>query len=126
MKKKAFDQVGSDELRYVDIVKDVIDLLPVHWICEKIVSIQSRTLASFVSNTNPQAGLPLKSFCNPEGAWREQETCDKFDDIARYIYLNFDPDNDYKLRERSQNCAKEVIHTITELLDRTESRFVSS
>ncbi len=37
LKGKAFDQAGSSGVCYVDIVKDVINLVPIHWICEEIV-----------------------------------------------------------------------------------------
>ncbi|KAF9447624.1 heme peroxidase [Macrolepiota fuliginosa MF-IS2] len=107
LQAKKFDQVGNDQVCYVDIVKDVIDLLPVHWICEEV------------------AHLPLKSHCNPEGEWREEDTCAQWADVARYIYMNFDPANDFKLRERSQKTATEIIDIIREHLNDSERRFVS-
>lgn len=37
LENKAFGPIGSNNVCYVDIVKDVINLLPIHWICEEIV-----------------------------------------------------------------------------------------
>jgi hypothetical protein len=31
--------MGSNGKHYIDIVKDVINLLPIHWICNKVVGI---------------------------------------------------------------------------------------
>ncbi|KAH9475928.1 Linoleate 10R-lipoxygenase [Psilocybe cubensis] len=85
---------------YVDIVRDVINLLPVHWICEEI------------------AGLPLKSGLNPRGIWYEQETCERFEHIARYVYFNFDPVNDWKLREESQKDFQRIVAVVEAHVDR--------
>ncbi|KXN88689.1 Linoleate 10R-lipoxygenase [Leucoagaricus sp. SymC.cos] len=102
IKQNSFTQVGSEN-SYVDIVKDVIDLLPVHMICEDIT------------------GLPLKWQGNPRGSLYEQETCDKFADIGRYIYMNFSPVDDYKLRERSQKYTREFIELIKDRLENAET-----
>jgi len=79
--------------KIVDIVKDVINLLPVHWICHIL-------------------GLPLKSESNPRGVWDEDSTCADFANIARYVYLNFDPGDDWKMRESAQAAAEKIIEVI--------------
>lgn len=107
LKDKAFDQAGSKGVCYVDIVKDVINMLPIHWICHEI------------------AYLPLKTRNHLQGAWYEQPTFDKFADIAQYVYMNFDPVDDFKLRERSQKGAEEVINTIRSRLDDSDRKFES-
>lgn len=38
IKSKSFDHVGKG-VRYVDIVRDVINLVPVHWISQEIVGL---------------------------------------------------------------------------------------
>lgn len=73
-----------------------------------------------------QAELPLKSASNPWGAWYEQETCDKFADIAQYIYSTFEPVDDFKLQTRSKKYAAEIIQFITETLDSQASTVVSN
>lgn len=37
IKAKSFEHVGS-KVQYVDIVRDVVNLVPLHWICQEIVS----------------------------------------------------------------------------------------
>jgi len=36
VKSKAFSKVGT-EVNFVDVIKDVINLLPIHWISQEIV-----------------------------------------------------------------------------------------
>lgn len=38
IKMKSIEHVGSSA-RYLDVVRDVINLLPLHWIAEEIVSL---------------------------------------------------------------------------------------
>lgn len=96
--EKSFGNGGS--VRYLDIVKDVINLLPVHWVSQEV------------------AGFPLKTKTNPHGAWYEQPTYDKFSDIATYVYLNFDPANDWRLRESSQADCKEFVEVVRAHVDK--------
>ncbi|KAF8154674.1 heme peroxidase [Crassisporium funariophilum] len=97
IKSKSFDHVGKP-IKYVDIVKDVINLVPIHWISQEI------------------AGLPLKTETNPHGAWYEQTTYEKFAEVAQYIYLNFDPVNDWRLREAAQEHCSEISEIIKDHL----------
>ncbi|KAJ6467001.1 heme peroxidase [Mycena sanguinolenta] len=71
----------SGKVQYVDIVRDVINVLPVHWICKQI------------------AGLPLKD----DDLKDEQRQYEEFSDVCRYIFLTSDrePVNDWHLRESS-------------------------
>ena len=39
-KTKAFEKIGTQD-RFVDVVKDVINLLPIHWLSQEVVSISS-------------------------------------------------------------------------------------
>ncbi|KAF9042906.1 heme peroxidase [Panaeolus papilionaceus] len=102
IKAKSFEHVGS-KVQYVDIVRDVVNLVPLHWICQEI------------------AGLPLKTRSNRHGAWYEQITYDKWADVANYVYLNTDPVDDWKLRERSQKNASEVMEFMKEHIDKIDS-----
>ncbi|KII85619.1 hypothetical protein PLICRDRAFT_56845 [Plicaturopsis crispa FD-325 SS-3] len=86
IREKSIDHVGSPA-KYVDIVKDVINLVPVHWIANEII------------------GLPMKTAENPSGTYREYELVEKFQDVANYIYLNAAPDNDWALRESAAHTA---------------------
>ena len=82
---KSFGLMGG-RVKNVDIVKDVINLLPVHWISH-IVSGEN-SLAGFSSQTKAvQLGLPLKWEKNPGGAWDEESICKDFANIARCVQL---------------------------------------
>jgi hypothetical protein len=48
LKDKMLEGMGSSGARYVDIVKDVINLLPIHWICEEVVGIFLLLFAQFL------------------------------------------------------------------------------
>jgi hypothetical protein len=38
IEKRSLDHIGkSGKVQYVDIVGDVINMLPVHWICQRLV-----------------------------------------------------------------------------------------
>jgi len=80
--EKAVRHVG-DDAKYVNLVGDVINLVPVRWVSEKIL------------------GLPLKTVTNRSGAWYEQDVYKMFAHTAHYVFLNFDPGNDWHLRESS-------------------------
>ncbi|KDR70288.1 hypothetical protein GALMADRAFT_255194 [Galerina marginata CBS 339.88] len=101
---------NGSSIKYVDVVKDVINLLPVHWISQEI------------------AGLPLKTDTNPHGVWYEQDTYKRFADIAQYVYLNFEPENDWRLREASRKECETLVDTVQHHLSRfslsdTQSHF---
>lgn len=72
----------------------------------------------------PQLGLPLKTQNNQNGAWYEQDTCDRFAEIAEYVYVNFDPSNDWHLRESAQDEAAKVIGVLKDHLDKVDSPWV--
>lgn len=40
IKNKVFEKIGTKD-RYVDIIKDVINLLPIHWLSQEVVRIVS-------------------------------------------------------------------------------------
>ncbi|KAF9465406.1 heme peroxidase [Collybia nuda] len=90
IKEKSFLHAGDHQTKYVDIVRDVINLLPVHWISEQIL------------------GLPLKTITNPHGAWYEQEVYTMFADVGRYVFMNLDPADDWHLRESATECFAKV------------------
>jgi linoleate 10R-lipoxygenase len=81
IKDKSVNHVGSSA-KYVDIVKDVINLLPVHWIADEIASLLIQLLCCFLTSGH-QAGLPMKSDANPRGVFREQELYKLFANVAK-------------------------------------------
>jgi len=88
-KEKSFQPV-SRKSKYLDVAHDVINLLPVYWICEEIL------------------GLPLKTSANQNGTWREQDCYERFAEIGRYIYLNYDSVDDWHLRADSTETFQKV------------------
>jgi len=90
----------------VDIVRDVSNLIPVHYISQEL------------------AGLPLKTETNPQGAWSEQETYEMFAAIAQYVYLDTDPANDWHLREAAQTHGATIVDSIQGHVD-SVSRLLS-
>jgi cytochrome P450 len=71
----------------VDIVRDVINLVPVHWICEEV------------------AGIPLKSDLAPHGIHTEQEVYQMITVVFTFIFLNVDPVHSWVLRENALKVA---------------------
>ncbi|KAI9450785.1 heme peroxidase [Lactarius psammicola] len=90
IKGKQLKGVGA-HTTHIDIVRDVINLVPVHWLSNDII------------------GLPLKIEGNPRGTYREQDLYSWFANIANYVYCNTDPSNDWALREQSQVATREMI-----------------
>lgn len=91
----------------VDIVRDVINLLPVHYIAEEI------------------AGLPVKTSTNPQGVWYEHHAYKMFAGIGEYIHLNLSSENDWRLRETSQQDCDEIVQRIKAHLDRLDQTLPS-
>lgn len=102
IKEKAFRNVDGT-LKFVDIVQDVINLVPIHWISQEI------------------AGLPLKTATNPRGAWYEQDVYSQFSEIAEYVYLNFHPEHDWRLRESSQVHSEKIVELIKGHIDKIDT-----
>ncbi|KAK7062576.1 hypothetical protein VNI00_000064 [Paramarasmius palmivorus] len=69
-------------VRYIDIVKDVVNVLPIKWICEEI------------------AGLHIRD-APKRDHYTEQQYIKRFQDICRYVFLNTHPYHDWELRESS-------------------------
>lgn len=66
---------------YVDIVRDVINIVSVHWAADRLVGHvdqESRTEMTF----SQQCGLPLKTKDNPRGLYTEQEVYDMFSTLV--------------------------------------------
>nr|GAT58858.1 predicted protein [Mycena chlorophos] len=90
IKQHTLDHVGSKKaLQYVDIVGDVINVLPVHWICDDL------------------AGVPL-----PAGAQGEQTQYQRFSDVCQYIFLNTEPSNDWRLRESATATFNKFVEVV--------------
>ncbi|KAL6303709.1 heme peroxidase [Sparassis latifolia] len=101
------DHVGTSD-KYVDIVRDVINLVPVYWVADQI------------------AGLPMKTLENPRGEFREQALFGMFADAANYLYLDLSPVHDFSLRVRATNTANQVCQYIRGHLTKLSEGTLSS
>ncbi|TFY55044.1 hypothetical protein EVG20_g9464 [Dentipellis fragilis] len=90
---KAIKAVGSGT-KYVDIVRDVLNLLPVHWLSNDIV------------------GLSIKSEENPHGIFRDHQLTAMFKDISDYVYFNQVPAHDWTLRTHGRKAADEILDSV--------------
>ncbi|THH03822.1 hypothetical protein EW145_g5979 [Phellinidium pouzarii] len=104
---KSVKHPGS-ALKYVDIVKDVINLVPIYFIATEL------------------AGLPIKTLETSHGEFADTEFADMFADVCNYVFLNTDPYMDWVLRERSLKTAQLVITDVKEHLKRLSGKgFIS-
>ncbi|KAG8894697.1 hypothetical protein FRB99_001047 [Tulasnella sp. 403] len=87
IEEKSFSLVGKGT-RSVDIVRDVLNLVPVHWVSRKV------------------AGIPLKTPQTPDGVHTEQEVYQYLAVVFTYIFLNVDPANGWPLRANAEKVAK--------------------
>ncbi|KAL1744904.1 heme peroxidase [Schizophyllum fasciatum] len=67
------------DTKTVDIGRHVINMLPVHWIAQELASI------------------PLKTAHNPLGTEYESEVCEMLEAVCRYVYLDNDTYNHFRL-----------------------------
>ncbi|KAI9454114.1 heme peroxidase [Russula earlei] len=75
---------------YLDVVRDVINLVPVHWLSNYII------------------GLPLKTTTNRLGTFAEEELYASLATITNYVYCNTDRSNEWFLREQSRNAIHKI------------------
>lgn len=59
------------KLKYVDIVRDVANLVPVYFIATELM------------------GLPLKTEQTPHGLYRDTELAEKFADVGKLVMFAF-------------------------------------
>ncbi|KAF5391021.1 hypothetical protein D9757_003939 [Collybiopsis confluens] len=100
IKERSIGRVGST-LKYVDIVDDVINVLPARWICDKL------------------AGLKLQDKA------AEKLFITGLQDVCNYVYLDWDPASDWRLRESSVALFRKFYDIVKHHLE-AESTFISN
>ncbi|KZV76244.1 heme peroxidase [Peniophora sp. CONT] len=80
--------------QYLDIVGDVINMLPVHWICNEIT------------------GTELKTAGNAHGLYTPTNQYEAYAAASDYIYFNTDPTEDWSLREAGLKIATQVTEKV--------------
>ncbi|KAL0576476.1 hypothetical protein V5O48_005487, partial [Marasmius crinis-equi] len=83
IRQRGINHVGTN-IRSVDIVKDVLNALPVRWVCHQIIGLH---IAPEPKGNKPDA--------------TEEEFCKKLQDVCQYVFLDLDNYNDWELRESS-------------------------
>jgi len=78
MSESSFKLVGG-KVAGVDVVRQVIRFLPVHWVATDLVSVPSGTFLFLLNNF--QAGIQLKTEDHPHGAYTPGELHDALSDI---------------------------------------------
>ncbi|KAG9091000.1 hypothetical protein FRC06_000785 [Ceratobasidium sp. 370] len=89
IQEKSFS-MSKSQTRSVDIVRDVLNLVPVYWVSQEL------------------AGLPLKCKGNEDGLITEQEGYQMLALLFTYIFLNIDPLNGWQLRDKAMQVAKKL------------------
>ncbi|KAH8111877.1 heme peroxidase [Phellopilus nigrolimitatus] len=106
LKQKSFQYDGVPGT-YVDIIKDVINLISVHWAADKL------------------CGIPLKTAANPRGLFTEQEVYDMFTVLFMCVFENIQPEHGWVLRSAASQVGKIIngliAQSLTEAAPRTAS-----
>ncbi|KAH7106072.1 heme peroxidase [Auriculariales sp. MPI-PUGE-AT-0066] len=98
IRQKSYSLVHSD-VRSVDIVRDVVNLVPVHWASTQV------------------AGISLKTPTTPRGANTEMEVYQMCAVMFEFMFLNTRPHAGWKLREQSKQFSQRLLTQITAHLD---------
>jgi linoleate 10R-lipoxygenase len=139
IREKSIKHVGS-ALKYVDIVKDVINLLPVYWLADEIVRRHFGLILSLTTSLSARSrdedkkqpswhlhrSKSLRTFCqHREVSMSMLLTYVSISLVISYVYMNTDPGNDWPLREASHKTAKHFIERIKGHLLRLSGSIVS-
>ncbi|KAH7890809.1 heme peroxidase [Phlebopus sp. FC_14] len=89
----SFALIGT-KTRSVNIVRDVLKLVPVYWAASEI------------------AGIPLKTKQNPHGVYTPRELYDILGEIYQFIFLEIEPGKYMVLKEKVQGHVEQLSHYI--------------
>ncbi|SJL08734.1 related to Psi-producing oxygenase A [Armillaria ostoyae] len=89
LKKKSFRYPGLPG-NYVDIIRDVINLVSAHWVSENLI------------------GFPLKTKENPSGVLTEQEFYQMLALLFTCVFINIDSEHWWALRSGAQKVSEVV------------------
>ncbi|TFY60825.1 hypothetical protein EVJ58_g4902 [Rhodofomes roseus] len=103
---RSIEHVGSKN-KYLNVVRDVINVLPVAWIVNDIV------------------GLPLKTEANPKGIYRPQEVVDMFRSVASYVYDEAPASRKFEVHEHAVRAAALIMRSAKENLSDSNGHSLS-
>lgn len=126
-------EITGSKINYVDIVRDVINLIPVYWIAEEIVSLPSCHVTFWLSDVHLDFSW-LEKWCKLFGGLSRprglQVICErggvscglsssapKPNWTSRYLGGSIDPCNNWRLRIDSVRAYKLVRKAVVESLD---------
>ncbi|KAG9311348.1 heme peroxidase [Chiua virens] len=104
--KKASTRTNNNVM-VIDIVKDVINLVPIYW------------AANFV------LGLPITTVDMTLGGHTVMQWFELFADVTRYMYLNDKPDHDWTLYQAALKAADEIMLYLCNRLKRHKNGLIS-
>ncbi|KIJ60758.1 hypothetical protein HYDPIDRAFT_116812 [Hydnomerulius pinastri MD-312] len=99
--------LDSANVRSADIVKDVLNAVPIHW------------AANFI------LGLPITAADSAWGGHSVTQWRRLFADVTMYLYLNYDLANDWTVREAALKATNEVMHYLRNRLTRHSNGIIS-
>ncbi|KIK81042.1 hypothetical protein PAXRUDRAFT_833129 [Paxillus rubicundulus Ve08.2h10] len=92
--------LASSDTMVIDIVKDVVNQVPIYW------------AANFI------LGLPVTAVDSVWGGHSVAQWFGLFGDVTRYIYLNDDPVCDWSMHEAALEATNDIIHYLRNRLIR--------
>ncbi|OAX39674.1 heme peroxidase [Rhizopogon vinicolor AM-OR11-026] len=98
IEQHSFRLIGQ-KTRAVDIIRDVLKMLPLHWAATEV------------------AGIPLKTKQHPHGVFTESQLFDMLSDIYQFIFLEVEPAKYMLLKQRVKDHVQELTHLIKNVLD---------
>ncbi|KAF8841489.1 heme peroxidase [Paxillus ammoniavirescens] len=99
--------LASSDTMVIDIVKDVVNKVPIYW------------AANFI------LGLPVTTVDSVWGGRSVAQWLGLFGDVTRYIYLNNDPVYDWTMHKAALEATNEIIHYLRNRLIRHSKGVIS-
>lgn len=103
IKLHSFSLIGKNT-HGVNIVRDVLKLVPLHWAATEI------------------AGIPLKTKEHPHGVFTESQLFDMLAEIYQFVFLEVEPANYMPMRQRVSEHVQELTHLIKSALGSAGSK----
>ncbi|KAF9512302.1 hypothetical protein BS47DRAFT_1486396 [Hydnum rufescens UP504] len=107
LQEKSF-WLNDEVTNFVDIVKDVLRLVPVHWVSTQI------------------AGLPLKTATEPHGIYYEQQMYQILKDIYSFIFLEADISLKIPQRREARQHVERLLSFIKISMRKAQGGFLGS
>ncbi|CAL1708758.1 unnamed protein product [Somion occarium] len=92
----------------VDIVRNVINLVSVHWVADWLI------------------GIPLKTKANPKGLFTEQELYDMLTILFQCVFINVQPEHGWALRHGAKQVGDIVLQMIEKSLNEASPKTASN